>query len=155
MIRRHVVRDEVEDEAQAATPQALAEARERLVAAEVLVDPVVPDGEAGAADVFLAQVRQDAVVLREPLGIRLRDASGRFASLPHAKQPDEVEPVRGQPVELDVWDVVERGCLPSAAASSESRTRVLTWKSAGYLLTSCASAFRPPAPSRACRPRTS
>ena len=88
--------------------QARAEPGERRVAAEVLVDPVVPDGEAGAADVFLAEVGEDAAVLGEPLGIRSRDAPGRLARLPHAEEPDEVEPVRGQPVELGVGDVVER-----------------------------------------------
>ncbi len=131
VIRSHVVRHEVEDEAQAATLKALAEPGERLVAAEVLVHPVVPNRETRAAHVFLTEVGQDAVVLGEPLGIRLRDASRGLARLPDAKEPDDVEPVGGQPIEFDVRDVVERGVRPSAAASSESRTRVLTWKSAG------------------------
>ena len=112
VVRRHVVRDEVEDEAQAATLQAPAEPGERLVPAEVLVDPVVPDREAGAADVFLAEVGKDAAVLGEPLGIRSRDAPGRLARLPHAEEPDEVEPVPGQPIELRVGDVVERRLSP-------------------------------------------
>ncbi len=112
VVRRHVVRDEVEDEAQAPALEAPAEPGERLVSAEVLVDPVVPDREAGAADVCLAKVGEDAVVLGEPLGLRPRDAPGRLAGLPDAEEPDEVEPVRGQPVELRVGDVVERRLSP-------------------------------------------
>jgi hypothetical protein len=65
-----VVGDEVEDEAQAASLEAPAEPGERRVPAEVLVHPVVPDREAGAADVFLAEVGEDAPVLGEPLGLR-------------------------------------------------------------------------------------
>ena len=51
VVGRHVVRDEVEDEPQPARAQPLAQAGERLVAAEVDVDVVVADGEAGAGDV--------------------------------------------------------------------------------------------------------
>ena len=112
VVRRHVVRDEVEDEAQATTLEAPAETGERLVPAEVLVDPVVPDGEAGAGNVLLAEVGKDAVVLGEPLGVRPRDAPCGLAGLPDAEEPDEVEPVRGQPVELRVGDVVERRLSP-------------------------------------------
>ena len=112
VVRRHVVRDEVEDQAQATALQARAEPGERLVPAEVLVDPVVPDGEAGAADVFLAEVGEDAPVLGEPLGVRPRDAPGRLAGLPDAEEPDEVEPVGGEAVELRVGDVVERRLSP-------------------------------------------
>jgi hypothetical protein len=107
-----VVRGEVEDEAQATTPEAPAEPGERLVPAEILADPVVPDGEAGAADVSLAEVAENAVVLGDPVGLRTRDAPGRLAGLPDAEEPDEVEPVRGQTVELRVGDVVERRLSP-------------------------------------------
>jgi hypothetical protein len=103
-----VVRDKVQDETQATALQAPAEPGERLVPTEVLMDPVVLDREAGAADVLLAEVGEDAVVLGEPLGPRPRDAPGRVARLPDAEEPDEVEPVRGQLVELRVGDVVER-----------------------------------------------
>jgi hypothetical protein len=102
-----VVRDEVQDEAQAAALQVRAETGERRVPPEVLVDPVVPDREAGAGDVFLAEIGEDAVVLVEPLGLAPRDAPGRLAGLPDPEEPDEVEPVRGQAVEVRVGDVVE------------------------------------------------
>ena len=114
VVRRHVVRDEVEDKAKATTLKALAEAGERLVAAEVLVHPVVPDRETRAAHVFLTEVGQDATVLGEPLGIGLRDASRGVTRLPDAKEPDDVEPVGSQPIEFDVRDVVERGGSPRA-----------------------------------------
>ena len=112
VVRRHVVRDEVEDEAQAPALQASAEPGERLVPAEVLVDAVVTDREAGAADVLLAEVGQDAPVLGKPLSPRARDVPGRRAGLPHAEEPDKVEPVRGQPVDIRIGEVVE-GRLPA------------------------------------------
>ncbi len=108
VVRRHVVRDEVEDEPQAPLAQAPAEAGERRVAAEVRVDPVVADREAGAADVRLAEVGQDAPVLGPPPLVRGRDAPRRLARLPDAEEPDEVEAVRREAVELGVGDVVER-----------------------------------------------
>ena len=125
VVRRHVVRDEVED--RGAGRDRWRRRRSRASAAssaEVLVDPVVPDREAGAADVCLAEVREDAAVLGEPLGIRSRDAPGRLAGLPHAEEPDEVEPVRGQPVELRVGDASpERGPSPQRGVRSPTLSR--------------------------------
>ena len=93
VVRGHMVRHEVEDEAQAATLEALAETGERLVAAEVLVYPVFPDRETRAAHVFLTEVGEDASVLGEPLGIRSRDAPRGVPGLPDSEEPDDVEPV--------------------------------------------------------------
>ena len=74
--------------------QPLAQPGERLVAAEVLVDVVVADGERRARDVGLAEVGQRALVLGEPLGFDARDAARRLAGLPHAEEPDQSKPSR-------------------------------------------------------------
>jgi len=55
MIRRGVIRREVEHQPQAAIAQPLADARQRGVAAEAGVDRVAGDGEPRARDVFLSQ----------------------------------------------------------------------------------------------------
>ena len=83
--------------------------RESDVAAEIGVDVVVADGKAGPGDVGLPEVRQDTMILRQPLGIRGRHAPGSFAGLPDAEEPDQVEPIAGELVELRVGDVVQ-GC---------------------------------------------
>ena len=114
VVRRHVVRDEVEDEAQAATLQALAEPGERRVAAEVLVDPVVLDAK---QEPQTSSSRKSGRTRRYSASHSGFDRETRRAAspgLPDAEEPDEVEPVRGQPVELRVGDVVERGlCAPA------------------------------------------
>jgi hypothetical protein len=52
-------------------------------------------------------IGEDAAVLGDPFGLRPRDAPGRLAGLPDTEEPDEVESVLGQPVELRVGYVVE------------------------------------------------
>ena len=69
MIEAHVIGDEIEHQLQAALLQSFAEAGQGGVAAEVLVDRVAGDREAGAGDVFLAQVRQRLLEFVPPLGI--------------------------------------------------------------------------------------
>ena len=98
VVRRHVVRDEVEHEPQPAPAQAFTQAGEGFVSAEVGVHVIVADGEAGPADVSLLEVRQDPVIFRQPLRIRRRDTARGLAGLPHAEEPDQVEPVLGEPV---------------------------------------------------------
>ena len=112
VIRGHVVRNEIEDQTQTATLKTLTEPGEGFVSAEVLVNTVVANREAGAADVFVSEVLQDAAVLGEPVGMRSRHASRRLARLPDTKEPDDVEPVGGQPIEFGIRDVVERGVSP-------------------------------------------
>ena len=87
--------------------QAFAQAGEGVVSAEVGVDVIVADGEAGPADVGLLEVRQDAVIFRQPLGIRRRHAARGLAGLPDAEEPDQVEPVAGELVQLRLGDVVQ------------------------------------------------
>jgi hypothetical protein len=108
MIRRHVVRNEIENQAQAAGAEPPAQASQRLLAAEILVDRVAADGKAGAANVVLAKVGEHAVIFGDQVGFRSGDAPRGLAGLPDAEEPDEIEPVRGQPLEVRVRDVVKR-----------------------------------------------
>ena len=142
VVRRHVVRDEVEHEAQAAALQTLAEPGERLVAAEVLVDAVVADREARAADVVLTEVGQDAAVLGEPLGFEreTRRAASPVCQTPRNQTRSNPSAASRSSSTSGMSSSV--AARPSAAASSESRTRVLTWNSAGYRLMCVPSALR-------------
>ena len=121
VIRRHVVRDEVEHQLQSALLQPLSQTGERRVAAQIAMDGVACDGEPGAGDVFLAQVRQRLLELLAPSGIAARDRLRRRAGLPDAQEPDPVEAHLGQAIQLGVRNVVQRrapaqrrGTAPSA-----------------------------------------
>ncbi len=57
MVQRRVVRYQVEQQAHAALPQPLPEARERVVAAEIGMNGVSLDREGRAGDVVIRQVR--------------------------------------------------------------------------------------------------
>ena len=103
-----MVGDEVEEQAQAASAEPLAQAGEGGIAAELCVNRVARDGEARAGDVLLAQIRQRLLELPAPLGVGARDALPRRPGLPDAEEPDPVESHPGEPVELGVRDVIER-----------------------------------------------
>ena len=108
VVGRHMVRDEIEEELQAAPAHPLAESRERLVAAEVGVDVVVTHRERGAGDVGVPEVGENAVILGHPLRIRRRHPARGFAGLPDAEEPDDVEAVARELVQLVVRHVVQR-----------------------------------------------
>ena len=108
VIGRHVVRDEIEDEAEAALAQSLPKTGERLVAAEVGVNVVVADGEGGPGNVGVPEVWENAVILGHPLRVRRRHPTRGLAGLPDAEEPDEVEPVARELVQLGVGHVVQR-----------------------------------------------
>ena len=88
-----VVRNHVARESDAAPPRALAQARQRCVAAEIRCDPVVTH-----------RVRR-----RRGVGIpaQLLDALRRRASLPEPDQPQARDAPALQPLELRVGDLVE------------------------------------------------
>ena len=132
VIRRHVVGNEVEHQLQAALLQSLAQARQRRVAAQIAMDGVARDGEPGAADVVVPEVRQRLLELAPPLRIRARDRLRRRAGLPHAQEPDPVEAQLGQAVQFARPECrpASRAC-PARRDSSVSQTRVLIWYSAG------------------------
>jgi glycosidase len=52
---------------------------------------------------------QDAMVFREPIRIRCRHAARGLAGLPDAEEPDQVEPVTGEPVQIGIGDIVQGG----------------------------------------------
>jgi hypothetical protein len=79
MVRRHVVGNEVEHEAQAALTEAFAEPGEGRIAAEVRVNGVSGDGEAGALDVLVPEVGQRLFELVPPFRVQARDPPGRKA----------------------------------------------------------------------------
>ena len=109
VIQAGVVGDEVEHQPQAARAEPLAQPGQRRVAAEVGMHGVAGDREAGAGDVLLAQVRQRLLELLPPLAIGARHPLPGRPGLPHAQEPDPVEPHLGQAVQLGVRHVVQRG----------------------------------------------
>jgi hypothetical protein len=66
VIRRHVVRHEVEHQLQPALLEPLSHTREPRGAAEIAMHRVVLDGEPRTGDVFLAQIRQSFLKLLAP-----------------------------------------------------------------------------------------
>ena len=70
---------------------------------------VAGDREAGAGDVFLAQIRQRLLEFAPPLGIAARDLLRTRAGLPDAEEPDPVEAQLGQAIQFGVRNVVQRG----------------------------------------------
>ena len=108
VVGRDVVRHEVQHQPEPSTTEAVAQSRERLVAAEVGVHVVVLDREAGPGHVRIPEVGQDAVVLGQPLGVGCRHPACGLTRLPHAEEPDEVEAVVREPIELRIRHVVER-----------------------------------------------
>jgi hypothetical protein len=103
--------------------------RARGRAAEIGVDVGVTHGETRTGDVALLEIRENALVFRQPLGVRGRYAPGSLAGLPDAQKPDQIEPVLSKRFN---WS----GCRPGlpdgrAAEAQIRRTRVLIWNSAG------------------------
>ena len=109
MIRRRVVRHEIEHQTQAAIPQALTQTGKCRVTAEILVHGVAGDREPRAGYVLLPEVGQCLLKLVTPLLIGARDLLCGFPRLPHAQEPDPIEAHPGQVIEFDVRYVVERG----------------------------------------------
>jgi hypothetical protein len=103
-----VVRDKVEYQLQSALLQPLSQPSQRRRAAQIAMDGVFLDGETGAGDVFVAQVRQRFLKLLAPFGAAARNLLRRHAGLPDAQQPDPVAAHFRQGVQLLVRYVVER-----------------------------------------------
>jgi len=93
--------------------------------AEVAMDDVVDHRERRAGHVVRPVVDEDVSVFRLPLGLAERHFAAGVSRLPHAEEPHPVEPVGGDPVELGVGQVVQRGRPPDPLAMvGQSRTSV-------------------------------
>ena len=108
MVRRHMVGNEVEDQPQAARAQAFPQPGKGLVSAKVGVDVIVANRKARPGDVGVAEVRQHPVILRHPLGMGHRHLACRLAGLPDAQEPDQIEAIGCEPIELSIAHVVQR-----------------------------------------------
>jgi hypothetical protein len=69
MIGRGVVRDEIQHQPQPAIAQALPDARQRRIAAEIRVRRIARDREPGAGDVVFPQVGERLLELVTPPGV--------------------------------------------------------------------------------------
>src|SRR3954470_2711905 len=107
MIERRVVRDEVEHEPQAARSQPLPDAGERGVAAEQGRDRIGGDRKPRAAYVFVAQIGQRVLEFAPPVAPGARDALAGGPGAPDAEEPDPVEALLGDEVQLRVAEIVE------------------------------------------------
>ena len=126
MIRGHVVGDKIEHQLQAAFLQSLPQSGERRGAAQIAMHGVALDGEPGAGDVLVPEIRQRFGELATPLGIGSRDRLCRRAGLPDAQQPDPVKTQLGEAIQFGVRNIVQgRASGPAREESSVSQTRVL------------------------------
>ena len=107
MIRRHVVRDKIEDQPQTTLAQPFSQPGKSLIPTEIGVDMIVMDRETGTANVCLLKVRQDALIFSKKLRDRGRYTSAGFPGLPYAQEPDQVEPLRGKLIELRIGNIVQ------------------------------------------------
>ena len=73
------------------------------------------DGEPRSGDVVVAEIGQRLLEFVPPLEIGARDLLSGGSRLPHAQQPDPVEPHAGDAVEFCVGNVIQRGCSAQAA----------------------------------------
>src|SRR5262249_40571928 len=96
-------------ELETASFEPLAQPGEGIIAAEMGVYGVAGDGEPRAGDVFLVQVGQRLLKFLAPLRIAARYFLRRQACLPDAQEPDPVELLFGEAVQLGVGNIVERG----------------------------------------------
>ena len=121
MIGRGVVGHEVQHQAQAAAREPLAQARQRRIAAEVVVNGIGGDGERRSGDVLVAQIGQHATTFLDHLHVGARDRAPRGTGLPDAEEPDPAEAAVGDLVEHAVVDVVQRRAPPERDAALVQR----------------------------------
>ena len=107
MIWTRVVRDEIEHEAQATRPKALAETGKRHIAAEVRVQRVAGDRKSAPGNILVTQIRERVHELPPPLRVGAGDVPRGETGLPHAQQPHPVEAFGGDPIEVSIGNVVE------------------------------------------------
>ncbi len=103
-----MVGNEVEDQPQAARAETLTQPGKGIVSAEVGVNVIVANRKARSGHVGVAEVRQYPVILRQPLAMGQRHLPCRLAGLPDAEEPDQIEAIGCELIELSVADVVQR-----------------------------------------------
>src|SRR5207302_1275667 len=90
MVGSHVVRDEIQDEADAAPPQRLSSRGQPGVASDAIVDSVLLDAVGGAGEVAGPAVGKHGVAGGADLRILLGDAPALVAASPHSHEPHGV-----------------------------------------------------------------
>ena len=122
MIRRHVVRDKIEDQPQTTLAQPFSQPGKSLIPAEIGVDMIVmdrgnrnrkclsPEGPSGRCSIFSKKLRD-----------RGRYTSAGFPGLPYAQEPDKVEPVRGKLIELRIGNIVQSSRAVERGRNSDRR----------------------------------
>ena len=98
MIRRRMVRHEIQHQLDTVSREPLAKLRQRRVVPNLLADGVTGDCEAGAADVVLFEIGQDGAELGSPFGLAPRDGPPCGAGPPDAQQPNPVEALQSEAV---------------------------------------------------------
>ena len=102
MIRRGMVRHEIQHQLDIALRESLAKLRQRRVAPNLVADRVGGDCEAGAAYVVLVEIRQDGSELGSPFGVAARDGPACGTGPPDAQQPNPVEALPSEAVDRGV-----------------------------------------------------
>ena len=123
VIRRHVVRHEVEHQPQLALAQPLPQSGERRLTAQIAMDRIALDGEPGAGDVFVGEVGQCIGELAAPFCMccaRSPGPPGRSARR-SATRPSR-SPI-GDTIQLGVGNVVERRAPARARETTRSARR--------------------------------
>ena len=112
MIRCHMVRDEIQQQLQSALLQPPSQTCERLGAAEVAMDSVGLDGEPGAGDIFVLEIRQRRGELATPPGIGARDRLRRQAqsATRSGTRSSQILTPRDDPIPCPEHRPVSRAC---------------------------------------------
>ncbi len=112
MVRGRVVGDEVHHELEFSFLEALFQAEEVCLRAEILMQGVARHREGRAADVGLGKTGERRREFLQPLGVAQRHLAARRAGLPQAQEPDIVEAQGGHLVEKGVGDIGQGGRTP-------------------------------------------
>ncbi len=112
MIRGGVVGDEVHEELKPPGSQALFQAEEVRLPAEIPVQGVARDRKGRAADVGLGKIRQRCLKLLQPLRVTQGHLASGRAGLPEAQEPDVIEALGSHLVEKGIGDIGQGSRTP-------------------------------------------
>ena len=123
-----MVGDEVHDELKPPGSQALFQAEEVRLPAEIPVQGVARDRKGRAADVGLGEIRERCLELFKPLRVAQGHLASGRAGLPEAQEPDVIEALGSHLVEKGIGNIGQSSRTPQRVGpSSRSHTRVLIW----------------------------